>query len=385
MKKRLLKVAITTALTVAFAVPAFANPFSDVPAKHWAYDAVNKLAKAGIVDGFNDGTFRGEKTVTRYEMAQIVVKAMNKNMGPDQKALVQKLAQEYAAEMKDMGVKVDSLQNQIDNMVKFSGDARVRYYNADNVGVGTGGNAEEYRFRLGATAKVNDDITLYGRVTTGNQNINNALGTASIDAANAETTILGMDTVIGRQDFNLGQGLLASNGNLNGVTVKHGAWMAFAGKESDGTNMEKAYGGQVNFKLGAPVVASYLTLGSNHYYSAGTGFNFLGTKITGEYAKNSTTSAKGYQVKAGLGKTGLTVGYKDIDAGALPYDSVLNLKSSIAAPALVDFYTASKTAHVKGMEYEYNTDLAKNTNLNVLYQSIKDGGKNVRATVNVAF
>jgi len=92
VKKRLLKVAIATALTVAFATPAFANPFSDVPAKHWAYDAVNKLAQAGIVDGYSDGTFRGDKTMTRYEMAQIVAKAMNKSLNSDQKAIVDKLA-----------------------------------------------------------------------------------------------------------------------------------------------------------------------------------------------------------------------------------------------------------------------------------------------------
>ena len=52
MNKRMLKVAVVSALTVAFAVPAFANPFTDVPVKHWSYDSVNKLAQAGIIDGY---------------------------------------------------------------------------------------------------------------------------------------------------------------------------------------------------------------------------------------------------------------------------------------------------------------------------------------------
>ena len=54
-----------------------ANPFSDVPAGHWAY-VVCKLAAAGIVDGYPDGTYKGDRTMTRYEMAQIVAKALVK-------------------------------------------------------------------------------------------------------------------------------------------------------------------------------------------------------------------------------------------------------------------------------------------------------------------
>ena len=126
MNKRVLKVAVVSALTVAFAVPAFANPFTDVPAKHWSYDAVTKLSQAGIVDGYGDGTFKGDKTVTRYEMAQIVAKAMTKSLNNDQKATVDKLSKEFATELNTMGVKVEGMQNQINNMVKISGDARVR-------------------------------------------------------------------------------------------------------------------------------------------------------------------------------------------------------------------------------------------------------------------
>ncbi|MBP2654191.1 MAG: S-layer protein [Firmicutes bacterium] len=388
MKRRLLKVAITTALAVACSVPAFANPFSDVPAKHWAYDAVNKLAKAGIIDGFNDGTFRGDKTISRYEIAQIVYKAMNKTtMNADQKALVEKLAREYAAELNDMGVKVEGIQSQLNDMVKFNGDARLRFYNADNTGVGTGNNVEEYRLRLGATAKVNDDLTLYGRISSGNQSISNNTTSAAVEAAVAKTHIWGMDTTIGRQDFALGQGLLAGSGSayLNGVSVKRGNLMLFAGKEADSsTTMAKSMGGEYTLKIGAPVTLDYLTLGSNHYYAASTGFNLLGSKVTGEFAKNSTTKAKGYRVKAGLGNSGLSVAYNDIEAGALPYDTTLNWKASnVGTGIMQDFYTTG--GHVKGMEYEYNKDIAKNTNLNVVYQSIKDGAKNVKATVNVKF
>jgi hypothetical protein len=386
VKKRLLKVAITTALTVAFAVPAFANPFSDVPAKHWAYDAVNKLAQAGIVDGYGDGTFRGDKTMTRYEMAQIVAKAMNKSLNADQKALVDKLSKEYATELNNLGVRVTGLENKVDSMVKFSGDARVRYYNADNAGVDN--DSMEYRARIGATAKVNDNMSLFARFTTGSVKSDATAFGASIDNAYVSTKILGLDTKIGRQDYELGQGMLAGGGStaiMNGITAKTGNLMVFAGKEQNASNvMVNNYGAQYSFKLGAPVTVSYLSLNDVNYYAAGTSFElFPGLKISGEYAKNDTANADGWQVKAAIGKTGLSVGYKDIEQGAVPFESALNLKST--GNILGDFYAVSQTGRAKGMEYEYNATLAKNTNLNVLYQDIDNAGKNVRATVNVKF
>ncbi|MDT8903811.1 S-layer homology domain-containing protein [Anaeroselena agilis] len=389
MQKRLLKVAIATALTVAFAAPAFANPFSDVPAKHWAYAAVNKLAQAGVVDGYGDGTFRGDKTITRYEMAQIVAKAMNKDLNSDQKAIVDKLAKEYAVELNNLGVKVEGMQNQIDNMVKFSGDARVRYYNADNVDNSTDKDSTEYRVRLGATAKVNDTTSLYARITSGSASIGAQNADASIDNAYATTKILGLSTKIGRQDYSLGQGMLAGAGSvaiINGVSVSEGNFMAVGGKETNGTSMVNTYGAQYNFKFAtAPISLAYLNQDKKDFYAAGTSFNlFPGFKVAGEYAKNETDNAKAYQVKASLGKTGLSVAYKDVERGAVPFDSALNLKSS--GGILGDFRSvAEATGKAKGMEYEYNADLAKNTNLNLLYQDIKDAGKNVRATVNVKF
>ncbi len=389
VQKRLLKVAIATALTVAFAAPAFANPFTDVPAKHWAYGAVNKLAQAGIVDGYGDGTFRGDKTITRYEMAQIVAKAMNKDLNSDQKAIVDKLAKEYAVELNNLGVKVEGLQNQVDNMVKFSGDARVRYYNADNTDNTTDKDATEYRVRLGATAKVNDVTSLHARFTSGSASFGAGNASASIDNAYVSTKLLGIGTKIGRQDYDLGQGMLAGGGStaiLNGVSVREGGFMAFGGKEDNGTALVKTYGGQYSFNLATlPFSVSYLNQDDNDYYAAGTSFNlFSGLKVAGEFAKNESANAQAYQVKATLGKTGLSAAYKSVEANAVPFESALNLKST--GGILSDFRSvANATGKATGMEYEYNADLAKNTNFNVLYQDIKNAGKNVRATVNVKF
>ena len=91
-----MKKSLVLAMAMALGVTASAyaaNPFSDVPAGHWAYDSVNKLAAAGIVDGYGNGTFGGDRLMTRYEMAQIVAKAMAKG------ANVDRLAAEFADEL----------------------------------------------------------------------------------------------------------------------------------------------------------------------------------------------------------------------------------------------------------------------------------------------
>ena len=76
-----MKKSLVLAMAMALGVTASAyaaNPFSDVPAGHWAYDSISKLAAAGVIEGYGDDTFRGDRLMTRFEMAQIVAKAMAK-------------------------------------------------------------------------------------------------------------------------------------------------------------------------------------------------------------------------------------------------------------------------------------------------------------------
>ena len=115
-----MKKSLVLAMAMALGVTASAyaaNPFSDVPAGHWAYDSVNKLAAAGIVDGYGNGTFGGDRLMTRYEMAQIVAKAMAKG------ANVDRLAAEFADELDSLGVRVAALEKKSDN-VKITGISR---------------------------------------------------------------------------------------------------------------------------------------------------------------------------------------------------------------------------------------------------------------------
>ena len=169
MKKTLVS-ALTTALVVGAASTTFAaaNPFSDVPSDHWAYDAVTQLAADGIIEGYGDTTFQGDKNITRYEMAQMIAKAMAKQDVPaTDKALIDKLAAEFADELNNLGVRVANLEKHAD-MVKWNGLMEYTYtstrHDQANASGKTKSNMDEVVFRLEPTAEVNDHWDVHARL-----------------------------------------------------------------------------------------------------------------------------------------------------------------------------------------------------------------------------
>ena len=162
MKKTLVS-ALAAALVVGAASTTFAaaNPFSDVPRDHWAYDAVTQLAADGVVEGYGDGTFRGDRNITRYEMAQMVAKAMAKgDLSASDRALVDRLAAEFADELNNLGVRVSNLEKHAD-MVKWNGKLEYTYTSVRQPvpGMADSGKKKEnnnnLKFRLEPSAEVN--------------------------------------------------------------------------------------------------------------------------------------------------------------------------------------------------------------------------------------
>ena len=158
MKKTLVS-ALTTALVVGAASTTFAatNPFSDVPSDHWAYDAVSQLAADGVIEGYGDTTFRGNQNITRYEMAQMIAKAMAKSdVSAADKALIDKLAAEFSDELNNLGVRVSNLERNADK-VKWNGEARYTYTSTrDKSKTDSKSNDDELLLRLEPSAEVND-------------------------------------------------------------------------------------------------------------------------------------------------------------------------------------------------------------------------------------
>lgn len=165
---------LKTTLAALFAATAFnvsaANPFADVDTSSWAYQAVSQLSDQGVVDGYPDGTFKGDKNVSRYELAQIIARLMAKeeSLNDSQRTTVQKLSDEYAGELQSLGVRVKELEKKTGNLSNIT-EIRVqdipRY---DNVYKDNKSSHDELslRVRLNTMANVNDRSTVYSQLET---------------------------------------------------------------------------------------------------------------------------------------------------------------------------------------------------------------------------
>ena len=233
-----MKKSLVLAMAMALGVTASAyaaNPFSDVPAGHWAYDSINKLAAAGVIEGYGDTTFGGDKLMTRYEMAQIVAKAMAKG------ANVDKLAAEFADELDNLGVRVANLEKKADN-VKVTGEMRYKYMSKDNgLGeklAGSDSNHEnDLRSRIWVTGQINDDWSYTGMLENSQDFKDNAGNeNTSFQRAYVEGKLGGLNVTAGRYNA------FFANGNVydtraDGVEVSYGSKVkvtGFAGKAADG-------------------------------------------------------------------------------------------------------------------------------------------------------
>ena len=239
-----MKKSLVLAMAMALGVTASAyaaNPFSDVPAGHWAYDSVNKLAAAGVVDGYPDGTYGGDKLMTRYEMAQIVAKAMAKG------ANVDKLAAEFADELDSLGVRVANLEKKADN-VKITGEVRFRSvsqeggkYIGGGTTIGNGSNhVADIRSRIWVNGAINDDWSYTGMLEnvqdladdSGNED-------TSFQRAYVEGKLGGLNVTAGRYNLFLADGNIYDT-RADGVEVSYGSKIkvtGFAGKATDDINL----------------------------------------------------------------------------------------------------------------------------------------------------
>ena len=276
-----MKKSLVLAMAMALGVTASAyaaNPFSDVPAGHWAYDAVNKLAAEGVVDGYPDGTYGGDKLMTRYEMAQIVAKAMAKG------ANVDKLAAEFADELDSLGVRVANLEKKADN-VKITGQIRASYRDVD-------GDAKSHegrlRTRLFVNGAINEDWTYTGRFENsqyydGKDAEDKSYGNKGEDDVKLNWAYVtgkvgGVKVMAGRQDFKLHTGNVieatVDGGILSygkdvkltgyvGKAVDSGTWDNLDDVKGDLEDGDRLYAVDLSAKLG--IVDSYVT-----YYKADT-------------------------------------------------------------------------------------------------------------------
>ena len=235
--------AFAAAAALVSGVSAFAaNPFSDVSTNDWAYQAVSDLSDQGVVEGYPDGTFKGERNITRYELAQIIARLMAKEdqLNAEQRETLDKLAGEYADELANLGVRVANLEKKAGN-IYWSGDARMRYQTKDNTykyddetqkSVQASDNWDG-RMRIAAKAVVNGSTYVKGQFDA-EMNYKGAPG----DKSDGDVT---MDQIFVNHDF--GSGFSARLGRQPITFGDQGGWLYGDHRGIDGAQLAYKNGG----------------------------------------------------------------------------------------------------------------------------------------------
>ncbi len=265
--KKILAMAAVAALAAGASAYA-ANPFSDVSTSDWAYQAISDLSDRGLVDGYPDGTFKGQQNITRYEVAQIVARLMAKEdqMNAETRAVIDRLASEYSAELQNLGVRVGNLEKKVGNIV-WTGDARVRYQKANG-----GDDKFNGRIRINARATVNENTYVHGRlVALGyfDDTENDEDGKVEMDRIYVHHQFGKVGATLGRYELDLGQQL--------------GGWLY--AEKFDGIELAAPLGDKVSLALGYGRMKELSNFGKSETFYAQAKGNLGFAKLGVDYVK----------------------------------------------------------------------------------------------------
>ena len=318
--KKILAIAAVAALTAGVSAYA-ANPFSDVSPDDWAYQAVSDLSDQGIVEGYPDGTFKGERNMTRYELAQVIARLMAREdqLNAEQKATLDKLAGEYADELANLGVRVSNLEKKVGNISWF-GDARMRWkekgYNTDGSRKADGWDG---RMRINAKAQVNDSTYVRGRFTSNMNFKDNADANTKMDVLFVHHQFgdkVGMN--LGRNFLTLGQTGMYYDDFFDGaqlfigdskLTLEAGygrmnTWINDYGQKKDDTVYARLYGKTGRIGYDAEYIKTVGAADADKKSIWGAGLTVGVTDavdIFGDFYKNTKPAGDPQMWTAGLG------------------------------------------------------------------------------------
>ena len=330
-KTALLALAFAALSATAFAADG-ADSFSDVPKDHWSYEALDYLAKNGVIEGYTDGTFQGNRTMSRYEMAAITARAMQaSNLDIGARSVLEKLEKEYGSELATLRAQVEQNTEDIRKnreaieRFKVHGFVRTQYDYDKNTDADTlDRSANRFYMDLRLDMKVNDIWTVKAQSETNRHYNNGHLRGENAMNENAQQTWSGHDGnfqriwVEAQQDgrwLNLGrawrglgfQNVLFGNesdGFQFGIPIKgtnltaSGFWMASTGAG----NKESLYGvglwGAVGHNFDINVAYARSSLGKNESYTSGLIDHYEADPVTHRvfpvYRDNDRTNKRSY-------------------------------------------------------------------------------------------
>ena len=318
--KKIFAIAAVAALTAGVSAYA-ANPFSDVSPDDWAYQAVSDLSDQGVVEGYPDGTFKGERNMTRYELAQVIARLMAREdqLNAEQKATLDKLAGEYADELANLGVRVSNLEKKVGNISWF-GDARMRWkekgYNTDGSRKADGWDG---RMRINAKAQVNDSTYVRGRFTSNMNFKDNADANTKMDVLFVHHQFgdkVGMN--LGRNFLTLGQTGMYYDDFFDGaqlfigdskLTLEAGygrmnTWINDYGQKKDDTVYARLYGKTGRIGYDAEYIKTVGAADADKKSIWGAGLTVGVTDavdVFGDFYKNTKPAGDPQMWTAGLG------------------------------------------------------------------------------------
>ena len=394
--KKILALAAAAALTAGVSAYA-ANPFSDVTADDWAYQAVSDLSAQGVVEGYPDGTFKGERNMTRYELAQIVARLMAKEdqLNAEQQATLDKLAGEYADELANLGVRVSNLEKKVGNLY-WSGDARMRYTASSS-----DKKADVYdgRIRLNVKGQVNDATYVQGQFVNnmdfkGDKPSNTTMAQIYVNhnfGKNVAVRLGRQPVAFGNQGGWLYNGLEGYDGaqasyNNGKLALTTGFGQLNASEYADVKSTDVYFAkGAYDFgfaKLNADYIADKDSVANDRAEIYGVGLNIPVQQfnVFGEYWNNTTAGDYDTAWNAGLsygkadwkkaGTWDLSVAYNDVDynvyfgGGTWHNDMLKNFTAGYLNAYNLTFWTAIA-----------NVTLQKNVQLHAEYAFAADAEK----------
>jgi hypothetical protein len=431
-------------LSIVGTVAAAPGPFSDVPANHWSYNAIAKLAQAGIISG-DQGKFMGDKTMTRYEMALIVARAMEHADKADagNKALIDKLSVEYAAELQNLGVRVSALETKV-NKTQISGDFDMVYNRFDDKINGIDqDNFYRNQVTINLQQQINDSTSFYARFATrttfggsygtgqagfGQSGVGSTNGYENLDLYSVKYSVGDWKLNVGRQAVFLGQGLLLSTGNnvqwddkfdglvastkagnidvtaLLGKTTKNeivlnsapASWYALDLKDkvSEAVSFGASFARAKDDYLSGPGITYDPTVAGPgiNYWAVNTAIkaapNFT---VTGEYGKSSVADNNKAYVLGGtltLGQDSFTAQYMNIEGNANDFNNSLYSRAGLAIWGSGTWFNNGVTnTNLNGWLFIYAHPLSKVTSIVFFDEILKNpaySGQNNEGNITIS-
>jgi hypothetical protein len=209
----------------------------DVPASHWAYDAITQLAGRGVISGYPDGSYKGAQPATRYEVASVIARSLAKldleKASKQDVEMLKKLIVEFKDELDALGVKVDqiderlavletdiggwSMAGQLRFDAKFSGNNEQNGWYDDGFAFKGKNEFDLNRYRFWIRKRIDENTSFEARLgATGNNDVNKT----TVWQHYYVTTKLPYDIglTIGRQNLDLEDAL--------GFYVDYDSWVA---------------------------------------------------------------------------------------------------------------------------------------------------------------